>query len=367
MKISILGATSSVGFNLIKLFYEKHPEIELKIAGRNITKLEYLEKKYANVISIHKFRHGLSLNEILKDTDVCIDLSFQLSGVPSQIIKSSKLHAGNLINESSKYLVKNLIIVGSVAIYGEPTIRYKWNEAPLPQKVKPNTLYGLVKLIVEKEAWAKARDASTNLFLLRSGHIFGASTKMTSSLVQKLINNEPVLLDGRSAFSNATTINGLCNSIANLCFNEKLHGRFCVNHIDLCNKPYETLVNCLAKILDVEPNEIPFVKINMPRKSIFSYIKKYQNQISILQSRIGLYDYGLSELLLNKAKLKYGLHKINEQFANTDLPLLAPIYNSNKVIHSTNLLREQLDFDYEIEKIGDWINNVGFKVEPCKK
>ena len=363
MKISILGATSSVGFNLIKLFYDKHPIVELKIAGRNITKLEYLKKKYGNVTSLHKFNHGSSLNEILKDTEACIDLSFQLSGVPSQIARSSKLHAGNLINESSKYLVKNLIIVGSVAIYGEPTIRYKWTEAPLPQKVKPNTLYGLIKLIVEKKAWEKAKNVSTNLFLIRSGHIFGASTKMTNSLVQKLINNEPVLIDGCSAFSNTTTITGLCESIINLCFNEKLHGRFCANHVDLLNKPYETLVNCLAKILDVEPNKIPFGKINKSRKSIFSYIKKYQNQISIVQSRIGLYDYGLSELLLNKAKLRYGVHKINDQFINADLSLLGPIYNSNKVIHSTKLLREQLNFDYEIEKISDWINNVGFKVE----
>jgi hypothetical protein len=190
---------------------------------------------------------------------------------------------------------------------------------------------------------------------------------MTNSLVQKLINNEPVLFDGRSGFSNATTINGLCHSIIKLCLNEKIHGRFCANHVDLYNIPYEALVNCLAEILDVEPNKIPFVKKNKSRTSIFSYIKKYQSQISLFQSRIGLYDYGLSGHLLNKTKLKYGVYKIKEQLVDFEFSILEPIYNSNKVIHSIDLLGGQLEFDYEIQRISEWINNVGFKVEVCKK
>lgn len=362
MKISILGATSSVGFNLIKIFCDEYPDVELKIAGRNITKLEYLKQKYANVASIHKFKHGSNLNEILIDTSACVDLSYQISGVPSQIIKSSKLHAKNLIYESRNNLIKNVIIVGSVGVYGEPKITYKWDETPLPKKVKPNTLYGLIKLVVEKEVWKNSKNISPNIFLLRVGHIFGASTKMINSLVLKLINNEPVLLDGRSAFSNSTTISGLCKSIINLCLNEKFHGRFCANHVDLRNKPYEYLVNSLAKILDVEPNKLPFIKKGKLGTSIFSYINKYQNKISIFQSKIGLYDYGLSEILLNKIKPKFGAYKIKEQFINLDYLLLNPIYNSNKVSHSTDLLGEQLEFDLEIEKISEWINNVGFKV-----
>jgi len=362
MEISILGATSSVGFNLIKLFQNRYPEVKLKLAGRNITKLEYLNKKFANVISVHKFSHGSDLNEILKDTEACIDLSYQISGVPSQLVRSSVKHADNLIYQSRTNEIKNLIIVGSVGIYGEPKINYKWQDAPLPNEVKPNSLYGQVKLSVEREAWKKAGNISTNLFLVRSGHIFGASTKMAGAFIQKLINNGPVLLEGRSVFSNATTLNGLCNSIINLCFNNTLKGRYCANHVDLSDIPYGTLVNKLADILDVEPSKLPVVDKKRSKSGLFSYLKKYQEDFFLLQSKIGLYDFGLSEFALNQIQPKFNSFKIYEQLAVNNNPILESIYNSDKIIHSKNICGDQLDLDHEFEQIKDWISFAGFKV-----
>jgi len=364
MKISIIGATSYLGFNLIELISKQHPDIVLKIAGRNATKLEYLKKKYVNIVSLHQMNIGDDLNEIIEGCDACVDLSYQISGIPSQLIKSSMHHGRNLIKTCQENKVKNLVIIGSVGIYGEPVIKYKYNKAPLPNKVKPNSLYGRVKLIVEKEAWQYYKKNSTNLFLVRSGHIFGAGSKMVANLVQKLIYNEPVLLKDRSAFSNATTTNGLCNSIINLAFNKDIFGRFCANHVDLSEINYEELVNKLAEVVGVKPYVITHNLALKKRFNILSIIKKYQGEISLLQSKIGLYDFGLSAFFMSKYKPNFSSYKINEALGSIYNTGLENLYVTDKIPNSSNFCSLQINdinFIEDIKQISDWINKVGYR------
>jgi len=365
MKISIIGATSYLGFNLIELISKQHPDIVLKIAGRNATKLEYLKKKYVNIVSLHQMNIGDDLNEIIEGCDACVDLSYQISGIPSQLIKSSMHHGRNLIKTCQENKVKNLVIIGSVGIYGEPVIKYKYNEAPLPNEVKPNSLYGRVKLIVEKEAWQNYKKNSTNLFLVRSGHIFGAGSKMVVNLVQKLINNEPVLLKDRSAFSNATTTSGLCKSIMNLAFNKDRIGRFCANHVDLSEIKYEELVNRLAEIAGVRPNVINHRSVAKKKFNTLSIFKKYQGQISLLQSKIGLYDFGFSAFLMSKYKPNFSSYKINETLSSTYNIGLENLYAADKIKHTKEICGEVLDLKgstHLFNLISSWVKKAGYSL-----
>lgn len=365
MKVCIIGATSYLGFNLIELISKQHPDIFLKIAGRNITKLEYLKKKYENVVSLHTMSIGDDLNEIIKGCDACIDLSYQISGIPSQLIKSSMQHGSNLMKTCQDNGVKNLIIIGSVGIYGEPIIKYKYDSAPLPNRVKPNSLYGRIKLVVEKEAWQNYKKNGTNLFLVRSGHIFGQGSKMVTALIQKLINNEPVLLKDRTAFSNATTTNGLCNSIINLALNKDMKGRFCANHVDLSEIKYEEIVNRLAEIVRVKPNEISHHAEVKKKLNVLSIFKKYQGEISLLQSKIGLYDFGLSAFLMAKYKPSFSSYKINEALSNTYNVGLENLYAAAKIKHTKEICGRALvlkDTNNLFNLISSWVEKAGYVV-----
>jgi len=363
MKIGILGATSYVGFNLIKIIQSEYPEIKLKIAGRNIAKLEYLREKYNCVASIHQTNIGDDISEIVKECDAVVDLAFQISGIPSFVIKDSITHAKKLVDSCLKYSVKNLIIIGSVAIYGEPIIKYNFTEVPIPQLVKPNSFYGRVKLIVEKEAWERAKNKSINLFLIRSGHIFGESSKMVNGILQKLINNDTALLKGKTCFSNATTTNGLCRSIIRLSINDSISGKYTANHVDLTDISYEEIVNKLAGILNIIPSHsIYFDEVKENNKS-FSFIKKYLGQISMLQSKIGLWDLGLSASLISKYKPNFSAYKINTSIQYEQNYGLKHLYDSAKVIHTSKLCGEcltKIQFENEIKLISSWAKKVGY-------
>jgi nucleoside-diphosphate-sugar epimerase len=368
MQIAIIGATSYVGFQLIDMIYKTLPEWKIKIAGRNITKLEYLKNKYPNIVSLHVVSIGDDLAEALNGTQACIDLTYQISGIPSSVLKTSIKHTDYLVDCCNKFGIKNLIIIGSIAVYGEPVIRYSQKVPPVPDAIKTNTFYGKVKLAVEKRAWSRAKDKNINLFLIRSGHIFGSGSKMVSNIGQKLLNNQPLLIEGRTAFSNATTVLGLCSCIIKLADNKTLEGRHCANHVDLSGITYDHIIKSVAKSMDSIPVAIDNPKEEVKKKkTLLSFFAKYQNQFSLLQSDIGMIDFGMSENLMRKIKPNFSSFKIQDAIGsvnNTSSPILLPLYISDKVEHSSGICgnaKTDDEFLNEIKIVEQWLQNVGFK------
>jgi len=370
MTVAILGCTGYVGNRFVRSLKSTAPEIVVRAIGRNRTKLRTL-KANANVADVRIWEQGTDLGEVLAGADACVDLSFGLSGIPSEVIRKASAHARNLIETAHKNGIRKVIIVGSIAVYGEPLIQYPWEESPSPAQLHPNTLYGRSKAVVEAVAFKYARRLGVELALVRSGHILGPGSKMAANIAGQILAGGATRLEHLSAPSNATTIEGLNGTLLALLQNENTSAPIVGNHVDLADMSYDKIVDHVADALGLDATICPLPNHQTKRslhQNLFRFIRSRQKKILYMQSFVGRYDMGVSARLLHHLKPSYSSAVIRwngSQYAAATPSALVPLYESNPVPHSSEIFGQTIKgriLDEALKDVTRWLRSAGFSI-----
>lgn len=363
MLISILGATGYVGMTFVNRTSQMAPDVSLKVAGRNHTKLAALQK-HPNVRSTHVYEQGKSLESVLDGADACIDLSYQTSGTPSRQIMDSQLHALNLVRTCHEKKVKNLIIVGSVAVYGVPVIKYPWASAPHPRHLAfPTSVYSRVKAVVEESAAKSAGKYAVSMALIRSGHILGPGSKMASNIASALLRQDCLLLSGRSAPSNATTVQGLTSTLLSLAVTGWNKSLLIGNHIDLGQVAYDDIVRYFSTMLGIEAVTGSGAASKATLRSRFlQNVRKYEGELSVLQSYVG-WSEGIVDRVRQMSRTEKATVGLAGTGNNAQCNGIVPLYLSDMVPHSQDVCGVPLELEHlsaELSDVARWLETTGF-------
>jgi nucleoside-diphosphate-sugar epimerase len=363
MRIALLGATGYVGNEFVRHAGRYFPDVELIASGRNQTKLASLQR-YPNVRAAHSYEHGEGLHALLQDADVCVDLSYQTHGVPSQQIRRSREHAERLVTGCHEHGVQHLVIVGSVAVYGVPVIKHPWREAPPPDRLgAPTTIYSRVKGVVESHAGKVARQYGVKVAFIRSGHIMGAASKMAANIAATLLRADVSLLAQRKGPSNATTVEGLVATLLDLATNPWQDPSITANHVNLAQVSYDDIVRCFARHMGIEPvagrGDVSRRRL---RSRVLQSVRENEGWLSVIQSYASW-----SEGIVSGIKRAYGKEKAAiAGVTGTGLPSgkgILPIYLSDAVPHTSPTcgpLIEASHLEAAIEPTRKWLTNSGF-------
>lgn len=363
MRVALLGATGYVGNEFVRQAGRSFPNVEVIASGRNQTKLASL-RRYGNVRSAHSYEHGEGLHALLHDADVCVDLSYQTHGVPSQQIRRSREHAERLVAGCHEHGIQHLVIVGSVAVYGVPVIKHPWREAPPPDRLGvPSTIYSRVKGVVESHADKVARRYGVKVAFIRSGHIMGAASKMAANIAGTLLRGDVSLLAEREGPSNATTVEGLVATLLDLAANRWQEPSIAANHVNLARVSYDDIVHCFARHMGVQPvaGRADVLRRRL-RSRVLQSVRENEGWLSVIQSYAGW-----SEGIVSGIKREYGKEKAAiAGVTGIGLPSgkgILPIYLSDAVPHTSPTCGPVIDashMDDALEPVRKWLTNSGF-------
>lgn len=363
MNIAIIGATGYVGGKLVRSVSNTDSDVQLRLFGRNRSKLEVLGN-LPKVESVQVYEQGESLEGLLRGVNACIDLSYQTRGVPSKQVSDSTVHTKNLIRACKIEGVKRLCIVGTVAVYGTSKIHYPWVEVPGPDRLPfPDSVYARVKGVVERVAQSEIRGTQVQLALVRSGHIVGVGSGMMTNICSSLLAGNCVLLDNHTAPSNATTVRGLNTTLLRLATCGWEPPVIIANHVDLSNISYDTICKFLAKKVNLEPVSC---KNNVKQKRsiksmVVQGILEHQERLSVLQSYLG-YSESLVGIAKNKVKGKAGRTE-SSHIGGSSAQRIIPLYESDRVPHTAEICGAPVlpdQFESSMKSIGHWIESAGY-------
>ena len=349
--IVILGATGYVGNALLRHMAARAPGRSFRVAGRNRTKLRALEK-LPNVSSAVVWEQSRPLDPVVENATAVIDLSFTIRGVPSEVVIGARTHGEALVAAARRAGAGQVVLLSSVAVYGEPRIRYGWTSPPPPAKLRPRTIYGACKANTEIGA-ARANDKDdVAVSVLRCGHVFGVGSAMAGNLATRILCGDPTLLEGPDAPSNATGTVGLANAIARLLDNPPEPGTRWGNHVDMSALSYDDIVARIGDSLGIAPVEAAYRPVRpqasdlLSRGFLLQRLRSRQKQILYLQSKVGRYDFGLSAALMKSAKRRIGgAMSLVAAPPVQEAKALEPLYLSDAVPHSADVAGPAADDD----------------------
>lgn len=366
MTVVILGATGYVGGFLVNLMADKEPNTPLRLTGRNRTKLDRLAQG-KNVDSVHLYEHGDKLDNILRGASACIDLTYNIQGIPSDVLNTARHHALTLVKSASAQELERVIVTGSIGVYGEPVIRHPWSTAPSPEKLHPNTIYGISKATVEKVALRQAKRAGLPVAIVRSGHVFGPGSAMASGIARRLIGCTPAMLIDRRAPTNATSVQGLAHTLSKLAVHGFGQKELTCNHTDMEAVSYDELVIQMSESIGISPvfGDAPTDDIQIGGK-LRRVLQNNKKKILIMQSTIGRFDLGLSAAIVRRLKHRVGGESgtIVSAEAERSAAQLAPLYESDNVPHSATHCGHALTADRlgtYFSAVDSWLAQAGFR------
>lgn len=160
--IAITGGTGFVGRYLIKRLVNEGYKINL-LVHRHKFNHPQVETIRGDLVS------GKGLDKFLKDAKVVIHLAGRFAPPNSEIFKNNVAATFNLLEKCAEHKIEKIIFSSGIALYGEPPGR-AWKETDKP---KPNTVYGLSKLLAEEITRYWGNSYYIKYFLLRFPNIYG--------------------------------------------------------------------------------------------------------------------------------------------------------------------------------------------------
>ena len=367
MRLAVFGGTSYVAQQLVTYCAAREPDARLTLFGRTPMKLRIFEN-YPGVEGVHRYSFGDVVPTDLAGFDACIDLSYNLDGIPSTAVRLSRQHALRVGGACAMAGVP-LIFVGSVAVYGEPIIRYGWTTAPQPSRLRhPATTYARVKVAVE-QSYARLVEASgLRVAIVRSGHILGPGSKLAGAFASKVLRSDPLLFEGMVAPSNATTVEGLCRSFLDVGRKGLPPGLVVGDHVDLTQVSYDALVAYFARTIGIPPNTVITHDDRGPslRRLAVRQIKRQQTALAVTQSYLPWTEPVAVRL---RPWLKVGQAQANiprsDAGAGASLGALPSLYASDRIPHSEKLFDhpvEPISLEDALQPIAAWLDVSGFSI-----
>lgn len=173
-KIILLGSSGFIGRPLLQKLLEEKFKVKYLIHDTEIDpKGDFFRGDILN--------HTL-LDDIIMDDDIVINLIGQVDE-PFELINDNVLGSINILNSCIKKKRIHIIFASSISVYGE-NLENASKENDLP---KPQTTYGLIKLITEKIYEHYSRIFGLDITILRFSTLYGPYKK--SGFIIKLINS----------------------------------------------------------------------------------------------------------------------------------------------------------------------------------
>lgn len=182
-RIILLGGTGFIGKSLLPMLLQEKFQIKALLHNE------------LSVANIEIFRGDICipglLDKQIKDNDIIINLIGQIENDLSKLINNSIIGSINLLNSCKKKKNITIIFASSIGIYGENSgILSKEFDIP-----KPNSQYGLVKLITEKLYESYSKLNGINVVILRFSTLYGPfkKTGYFSRLIQSIKTHEQLI------------------------------------------------------------------------------------------------------------------------------------------------------------------------------
>ena len=193
--IVLLGCTGFVGSSLLKKM--KNEKFRLKAMIHNNGVKTQIEKFKGDILS-----QGIFDKE-LKRGDTVINLIGQNTGNLPDLINLNITGGLNLLNSCIKKKLNRIILISSINVYGENSHAPSKEMDPL----RPQTVYGVVKLLTEKMYESYSKVYGINVTILRLANLYGPNKKsgFIANLINSINNNKQPL----TVYSNAEQLRDL--------------------------------------------------------------------------------------------------------------------------------------------------------------
>lgn len=176
--IAITGATGFVGRNLIQQLRNGNYEVRILIRRNK-------EEDSQEDQVVGDLETGEGIEELLKGADIVINLAGGIEPSFNDLVSLNATAVYNLCNVAVKSGVKKLIHISTVAVYGLPDREKPFTEG---DRLEPNTLYGLSKLLGEEILLFFQRNFNLPIIILRPPNVYGP--KNDHGVVYELIKSE---------------------------------------------------------------------------------------------------------------------------------------------------------------------------------
>ena len=210
MNIALTGITGMVGSHFIKKLLENDSEgaeYNVKALIRENSVVEHLKAFEDIDYIIGGLEDKESLGKLVQDADILIHLAHFPGPVQTieELIKVNIDGTFDLLEESRKAKVKQIIFMSSCTIFGEvlPTVN-KENPMDENHPVRPGSLYGSIKNSIEGFCFQFQKSRAFDITILRPVTIYGVRPQIDKSewfqTIDYLATNYNVDLKGSTKY-----------------------------------------------------------------------------------------------------------------------------------------------------------------------
>ena len=172
--ILILGGTGFIGKSLISKL-EKNNSLKIMIHNSELSTT-------ANTFKGDILKKESFFNEI-RENEIIINLLGQLTPNESDYINLNIFGGINLLDSCVEKKIKKIILISSINVYGENLDKPSTENDPL----KPQTFYGLVKMITEQIYEYYAKSYGLSITILRLAGVYGPNKN--NGFLSQIINS----------------------------------------------------------------------------------------------------------------------------------------------------------------------------------
>ncbi|HEV2193247.1 MAG TPA: NAD-dependent epimerase/dehydratase family protein [Nitrosopumilaceae archaeon] len=183
-KIILVGGSGFIGKSLLPKLVKEKFQVKTMIHNNDLD------------IEIQTFKGDIlspgMLDSEISRGDIVINLIGQTTSNVGNLVELNIMGGLNLLDSCIKKKAKEIILISSINVYGENMKTPSKEIDPL----KPETTYGIVKMMAEKiyEYYSKTYDL--NITILRLSHVYGPRKKagIVSNLMTSIKNKKSVTL-----------------------------------------------------------------------------------------------------------------------------------------------------------------------------
>jgi UDP-glucose 4-epimerase len=183
-KIILLGGSGFIGKSLLPKLHNEKFHVKVMI-HKDDPKIK--EKKFkGNILS-----KGILDSEI-SDSDIIVNLIGQSDTNITNFIDLNVIGGLNLLNSCMKKKSIRILLVSSINVYGDNANNPSKEIDPL----KPQSTYGIIKLMTEKIYEYYSKMYGLNITILRLSHLYGPHKKsgIVSTLIKSIKDGSKVTL-----------------------------------------------------------------------------------------------------------------------------------------------------------------------------
>ena len=172
--ILILGGTGFIGKSLVSKL-EKNNSLKIMIHNSELSTT-------ANTFKGDILKKESFFNEI-RENEIIINLLGQLTPNESDYINLNIFGGINLLDSCVEKKIKKIILISSINVYGENLDKPSTENDPL----KPQTFYGLIKMITEQMYEYYAKTYGLSITILRLAGVYGPNKN--NGFLSQIINS----------------------------------------------------------------------------------------------------------------------------------------------------------------------------------